>query len=163
MARVTHVKKARKDIPGTDIKAGEPYYWWKFKNSTKRCSKTRPKPSQLTQSAFKSTVLEWMERLTPDFDDLESELDQLKSDVEDLKATTEESLENMPDGLKEGDTGQLLQERIDTLEAAHDELDSIDITGDFDDVKQEDLDQSKRDRAQEIWDEVQSALGNINL
>lgn len=31
MARATLVKKARKDIPGTDIKAGDSYYWWAFR------------------------------------------------------------------------------------------------------------------------------------
>lgn len=31
MPRVTHVKKARKAIPGTDIKVGDSYYWWKFR------------------------------------------------------------------------------------------------------------------------------------
>lgn len=52
MARATFVKKARKDIPGTDIKAGESYYWWKFRFGGKHYSKTPPRRSQLTQSDF---------------------------------------------------------------------------------------------------------------
>ncbi len=50
MPRVTHVKKARKDNPV--CKAGESYYWWKFRYGGKRYSLTRPRPSQLTQSAY---------------------------------------------------------------------------------------------------------------
>jgi hypothetical protein len=52
MARAHFVKKARKAIPGTDIKKGDSYYWWKFRFGGKRTSKTAPKASQLTQSEF---------------------------------------------------------------------------------------------------------------
>ena len=31
MARAIFVKKARKNIPGTSIKTGDSYYWWKFR------------------------------------------------------------------------------------------------------------------------------------
>lgn len=48
MPRVHFVKKARKDNPA--VKKGESYYHWKFRYGGKHYSKTRPKPSQLTQS-----------------------------------------------------------------------------------------------------------------
>lgn len=54
MARAHFVKKARKDNPA--VKAGESYYWWKFRRGPKRYSKERPRPSQLTQSEFYGQV-----------------------------------------------------------------------------------------------------------
>ncbi len=54
MPRVTHVRKARKDNPV--CKAGESYYWWKFRFGGKHYSLTYPKPSQLTQSVYLSVI-----------------------------------------------------------------------------------------------------------
>ena len=42
MPRVNYVKKARKAIPGADIKVGDAYYWWKFRYGGKHVSKIRP-------------------------------------------------------------------------------------------------------------------------
>ncbi len=52
MARAHFVKKARKDNPAAGIKAGDSYYWWKFRRGGKHYSKTAPRPSQLTQSEY---------------------------------------------------------------------------------------------------------------
>ena len=54
MPKVTHVKRARKDNPVA--KAGESYYWWKFRYGGKHFSLTYPKQSQLTQSPYLSVI-----------------------------------------------------------------------------------------------------------
>lgn len=135
MPRLHYVKKAQKDNPA--VKAGEPYYWWKHAFSPKQYSKTRPRPSQLTQSEFMGEYLSMGE----DFEDalngtdtleaVQSAVDDLKDRIEELRSETEERLQNMPDHLQDADTGQMMQERIDGLEAWADDLDSVDLE-DFD-------------------------------
>lgn len=142
MARATLVNKARKDVPGTDIKAGESYYWWKFKRGGKHFSRTAPRRSQLTQSAFYATIY-----------DIEDEIanaeagDGLKDFAEDiawrLREAGEEcqnSLDNMPEGLQQGATGELLQERVSAMEAAADEFESLEL----DEPNDDDLDLPER-------------------
>lgn len=137
MARPNFVKKARKAISGTEIKAGDSYYWWKFRYGGKRFSKTPPKRSQLTQSSFYSTIYDIEDDViggaTAD-DSLPGVRDDVVSQLEDLKSECESNLENIPDNLKEASSGQLLQERIDALESAIDEFGGLDMD-DFEPTK----------------------------
>ena len=113
MARAHFVKSARKDNPVA--KKGESYWWWKHmvggRGGPKQYSKDRPKPSQLTQSEFLSRFYDIEEQIgeAKDADTLES----LANDITELGDEQNEKLDNMPEGLKEGDTGQMLQERYD--------------------------------------------------
>ena len=90
MARATHVKKARKDIPGTDIKAGDSYYWWKFmvggRGGPKHYSKERPRLSQLTQSEYLGTLYDLQDRLSalPADSSLADEVQSLVDDIRQL-------------------------------------------------------------------------------
>lgn len=129
MARATFVKKARKDIEGTEIKKGDSYYWWKFRFGGKRYSKTPPSRSQLTQSGFLGTLYEIEDRMAAftcdnkeDFDEFKSEL---VSDIESLRDECQNSLDNMPEQLQSAPTGELLQERIDALESWSSEIEGI--------------------------------------
>lgn len=112
------------------IAKGESYYWWQFKNSSKQFSKTRPKPSQLTQSNYLSTLygiqesLEDVSASTPD--ELVEAVDDIKTQLEELRDTTQDSLDNMPDSLQSSPTGELLQERVDSLDNAISEVEGID-------------------------------------
>lgn len=128
MPRVHYVQKARKDNPA--VKAGEPYYWWKFRHGGKRYSKTRPRPSQLTQSPYYGAVRSLVERIedeTPnDWDDFESLRDEIKDEIEALGQECQDNLDNMPDSLQYSPTGELLQERIDACDNAVMEIESID-------------------------------------
>ena len=134
MPRVHFVQKARKDNPA--VKAGESYYWWKFRYGGKRYSATRPRQSQLTQSPYFGTVYSLMEEIEDtsvmDEGDLESLRDSIQSQIEDLGQEAQDSLDNMPDSLQYSPTGELLQERVDACETASDEISSIDIEFDFD-------------------------------
>jgi hypothetical protein len=184
MAKVNHVKSARKDYPEAGIKKGESYYWWEFRFGGTHRSKTPPKPSQLTQSEFLSTLYSAKERMeaidTSNYEtvsDLESEIEEIRSDLEQLKDDTQEKLDNMPEGLQQGDTGQLLQERIDNLDGLISELEGIDFQepdseedtkennqkeeGETDEAYAERIEQLMRDqlleRLQEIVDEANNA------
>lgn len=142
MAHATHVKKSRKTIPEKvcGIKGGIPkgssYYWWKFAYSGKRFSLTPPKRSQLTQSSFYSTLWDLEDttiaNATAD-DGLGSTRDDVVSQLEELRDTCQENLDNIPDQLKDGTAGELLQSRIDALEEAIQEYEGLELADDPDD------------------------------
>jgi len=148
MPRVTHVKKARKDNPVA--KKGESYYWWKFRYGGKSYSLTRPRASQLTQSAYFGTIYSTQEMIedwngtdATEFDELKEEV---RGEIDSLRDETQESLDNMPDSLQYSPTGELLQERVDALENAEMELDSID---EFE-FNREDFDEEEYETEEEL-------------
>jgi hypothetical protein len=132
MPRVHTVEKARKADDRYGIKVGDKYYWWTFKNragpGTKVKSKTYPKPSQLTRSAFKSQWRSFGEQIAELAieDGLHDALQSIAADIRSLGEEQQSSLDNMPEGLQQGDTGQMLQERIDACEAWADEIEGLD-------------------------------------
>lgn len=143
MARAHLVQKAAKDYPEHGIKKGEPYYWWKFRYGGKRFSKTAPKRSQLTQSSFYSTVYDIEDDVIGGAEptsDLGSIRDDVVQQLGDLRDECQSSLDNIPDSLKEGSSGQLLQERIDALESAISEFEQLDL----DEPSDSDLDWPER-------------------
>lgn len=157
MPRVTFVKRARNDIPRAGIKAGEPYYWWKFKNCPKSVSRTHPKPSQLTRSEFWQFVYGLRENNehAPALEDIEGNIDSIKEELEGHKSELEDKLENLPENLRYAPSGETLQERIDALDEAINSLESVNVDTD---VEEDD----KEERANEIWQEVTDALDNIS-
>lgn len=132
MARAHFVQKARKDNPAA--KKGESYWWWKFRYGGKRYSKTRPKPSQLTQSGFLSemySITEAYETLfgsCENLEDMAAERDSMVGDLESLKDECESSLEAMPEHLQDTSmSGELLTERIEGLESWISELENVEL------------------------------------
>lgn len=127
MPRVTYVKKARKDNPA--VKKGESYYWWKFRYGGKRYSASPPRPSQLTQSPYYSTVRSLIEQVedydVADNDDFTSLRDEIAAELGGLRDECQESLDNMPDSLQYSPTGELLQERIDACDNAEMEVEGV--------------------------------------
>lgn len=131
MPRVTK-RKARKDYPREGIKKGDEYYHWKRKTgpaSGVTCrSLTPPSPSQLN-TGFAGEVGELEASL-----DAAEDVDGVRSVAEEIRTLGEEQREkfdNMPEGLQQGETGQLLEERADQceqwasdIESACDEYDS---------------------------------------
>lgn len=83
-----------------------------------------PSRSDLTQSSFLKSLYGIQDDAVPDCD-LESHRDDLISQLEGLRDETQGSLDNMPEGLQQGDTGQLLQQRIENLEQGIDSLQNI--------------------------------------
>lgn len=126
------------------VAKGESYYWWQFKNGGKNISKTRPKDSELTQSPYLAAIYDFTDELNDvrgnvsDVDDLQSFRDDIVSRLEELRDEQEEKKSNMPEGLQEGPTGELLQERYDSLDSAIDEINSVDLD-DYDEPDEDDL------------------------
>lgn len=175
MPRVHHVKSARKADPNNDIKVGDSYYWWKHKlayGGLMRKSKVYPKPSQLTLSSFWSAVLATKENYdTPtNTDDLEAHRDSIVSDLEGIRDETQEKLENMPEGLQQGNTGEQLQSRISSVEEAISTIESVDCDCEIDEGWNNEsryqrecrMKQELEEKLEEHWQEIQDALDNIS-
>lgn len=160
MATVHFVKSARKDNETQGIKKGDSYYWWKFRHGGKLISKTRPKPSQLTQSEFWQAVLSLQEEndSAPAPDDIDSQVDSIKDRLSEIQSELEDKISNMeqsfPNGCPSLDT---LNERKDAIESAISDIESADLSFD------ESMDDEERDdRAQEIWNDIIDALSSIS-
>ncbi len=143
MPRVHHVKRAYKDHD-EDIKKGDSYYWWEFPFAGKRCSKTYPRRSQLTQSGFLSGMYDFEDELgkvfaaTVDAEEFNSILDDLISTVDEFKDECQDSLDAMPEHLQDcSGSGELLQERIDSLEEWGSTLEDMRL--DDEDANEDDL------------------------
>lgn len=120
------------------IAKGEPYWWWQFMHGGKHYSKTQPRPSQLTQSGFLSTLYEVQERIV-DFecdnkDDFDSFRDEVVSDLQSLLDDTQSSLDSMPEHLQESSVSY---ERIPALEEYISELEGIECDYDEDELRDE--------------------------
>jgi hypothetical protein len=131
MPRVHHVLKARKAQPENGIAVGDSYFWWEFKtgprSSRRVVSKKAPRPSQLTMSDFKSQwrgFAEEMQDLALD-DSLHDALQEIAGRIRDLGSEQEDKLGNMPDGLQQSPTGELLQERVDACSNWADEIEGL--------------------------------------
>jgi hypothetical protein len=168
MARAHFVKKAQKDNPV--VKKGESYYWWSFRFGGKRYSTKPPRPSQLTQSEFLSQAYELQERiedLAPaDLDDLVSYVEEIGNEFRQLGEECSEKHDNMPEGLQDGDTGQLLEARAEKCVEIADELENgIDFSIDEDEIsetikeeKKEDPDLDVEERTEELKQEKLAEL-----
>lgn len=91
-----------------------------------RCQKCGIHSWECSSSEYTQTVGSvcdcWEETYGVNEDTVQSIIDELET----LRDNCQDNLDNMPEGLQEGDTGQLLQERIDQLEDVISELESID-------------------------------------
>ncbi len=149
MPRVHFVKKARKD--NSLVKAGESYFWWKFRRGGKRLSLTRPSRSQLTQSAFLGTMYSIEDDViggisTDDKrDEIKSTLEDVAQQVRDLGGEAQDNLDNLPESLQET---HMLNERIEMIEVMADELDQASYA--FEEEMDEDEFQGAVDDAQGI-------------
>ena len=159
MARSHFVKKARRDYKESGIKKGESYYWWAFRFGGMHRSKIAPKASQMTQSEYLSQMYAFEEEIA-DFtadESLQDEVENIASSLRDLASEQEDKLSNMPDGLQQGSTGELLQNRADACNEAADELEGID----FDAPDEKATEEEVEEYWQEKLDEVQGVSFNI--
>jgi hypothetical protein len=175
MPRVHKVERALKDRPKIGVKKGESYYWWKVrlkgcKSGTRYESKEMPKPSQLTQSQYLKAIYELQEEnwVGRDFDGIEDRRNDVMQRIQEILDEQQEKLDNMPDGLQQGDTGQLIQERIDCLQSAIDDLEGIEIPeesdyNDNEELKEEygDIDTWKDEEANSKYEEIDNAISSL--
>lgn len=133
MGEVQVINKSRKEFKcgkcGQVIPKGSKYYRGEvnFGPTFIRCEKCGLKHWEVTSSDYLLSVgpivYEWAENYSLDEDGIAS----IISDIEEIIDELESRLDNIPEQLQDADAGQLLQERIDGLESARDELESIDI------------------------------------
>ena len=148
------------------IHKGESYWTWCFMNQSPHYSKTRPRQSQLTQSAFYSeyySIQEEIEDFSPESSlDIPDFIDGIISRLEDLRDQCQESLDNMPDSLQDSDTGQMLQERIDECDNLISDFESLDTEYSSDEEVSDDSDSEEMsDEEQEWLDGVLSEIQGI--
>jgi len=126
MAKVEH-RKARKDYPTNGIKKGDMYYFAQIKTGPRSSRIIRQiapiKPQQLTSSPFKSGLLDWEDAKSAltNRDDAQALADTIRELGEEQQA----SFDNMPEGLQQGDTGQMLEARATACEEAASEIEEI--------------------------------------
>lgn len=164
MARV-HTRKARKDYPAQGIKKGDTYYTWKTRTtigksyrSTVHRSLTRPLTT--SSSAWEQTQAE-IRKAFEGVDGPDS-LREIATMIRDAGEEERGKFENMPEGLQQGDTGQMLEERADNSEQWADRVDEIadELEETLNGLQQEEDDArpiaeawDAYDAAQEEWDE----------
>lgn len=141
MAKANFVKAAAKDYPNAGVKKGEGYWWWKHFRGSKQISKKQPRPSQLTSSEFLSTVysaLESLEDLDNGMTDagVADTIQGVADDIREAGEQAQENFNNMPDGLQQGDTGQMLEQRANDAEDLASQLE--DIAGEIRDAAEQD-------------------------
>jgi hypothetical protein len=157
MAKATFVKKAQKDYPDHDIKKGESYYWWRLmvggRGGPKQYSKTSPRRSQLTNSEFLGTIYDIEDDLgnLTAGPNLQEDVQDLANRLNELADETEEKFNNMPDGLQQGDTGQMLEERAQGCRDTAEELEGIDFEDD------------KAESDKEYWDEKLEEIQQVSF
>ncbi len=125
MPRVHHVKKARKD--NSAVKAGQPYYWWKFRYGEVRKSASYPRQSQLCQgkNSMFYAALEALEDDCGDADgsgSLEETRDACVGSLEDVRDEYQEGFDNIPESLQYAPVGEQMEEAIQAIDELIDEL-----------------------------------------
>ncbi len=126
MAKVER-RKAAKDYPDNGILKGEEYYYVQMKTGPRSSrvlrSKTPFKRSQLTTSDYLGTLYDWEDTKADlaSMEDAESLVDEIRTHGEEQQ----EKFDNMPEGLQQGDTGQMIEARATGCEAAATEIEDI--------------------------------------
>lgn len=132
MAKVQIINKSRKEFKcckcGNIIPKGSKYYRGEinFGPTIIRCSDCGLQSWEVTTSDYQlsvgAIVYKWDENYSAD----QSGIEEIVSELETIKEDLEGRLENMPEALQDADTGMLLQNRIEGLENAIDDLNDID-------------------------------------
>ena len=147
MARVNTVQKSRKEKVcgrcGKTIPVGSKYFYVDFCSgrTAVRCESCGFKRSETTENYYLQSVYglqeDYEERLhNSTGEDLEDIKNDLVSDLENLRDECQERFDNIPEQLQDGDAGQLLQERIDSLDEVASDVDSTYVQN-FEDWREE--------------------------
>lgn len=124
-----HVQKAAKDYPQYDIKKGDTYYSWSFYKGPKMMSKTRPRPSQLTNSKMgmayaAAEALEDAIEAASCPGDITEALDNAASEIREVADEYQESADNIRDTFSESPTADDCEEKAEGLNEWADDIDS---------------------------------------
>lgn len=155
MGKVTIVAKSRKEFKCNkcrkDIPVGSKYYRGElnFARPIIRCADCGLESWEVTTSDFQLSVGRIANKWREDFDASADGVNDIISSLEEIRDDLECRLDNMPEGLRDADTGCLLQERIDMLESVISDLEDIDE----DTLKEEVLDEYEPDSDEDIKSE----------
>lgn len=133
MANVQVIQKSRKEYKcskcGKVIPVGSRYYKGEinFGPTIIRCSDCKLEAWEVTTSDWQLSTGAIINRWEENYGLSDSTPEEIRNEIESIMGDQQDRLDNMPEGLQEGDVGQLIQERIDACEATMDELDNIDI------------------------------------
>lgn len=131
MARIERINKARKEQKcskcGCVVEVGMPYLKATpyRQRPIIRCTKCGLKSYETSGSEYVKGCGAIVEDWRENYDLNESTADEIASALEEIRDQQQDSLDNMPENLQYGDTGTMLQERIDSLECTIDELNNI--------------------------------------
>lgn len=131
MSKLNFVKRANKDNPVA--KKGEPYYWWRHYRGPIQYSKERPRQSRLESNEDLAEVYSILEEIEDcKLEELNDEAANAERDawvdrLRDVASNVEDKLSNIPEHLHDGDTGQLLQDRIEAINNVADEIETCDV------------------------------------
>lgn len=162
MGKITRVKKSRKEYTcgrcRKKIEVGQPYLRGdlNFARPVIRCCRCGLQPWEVTTSDYQLSVGEIVYRWQENYDISQEGVDSMVCDLESIRDDLQDRLDNMPEGLQQAETGQLLQDRIDQLDGAISDLQNID----FDDMEDEEMDEDKQSDYQV---EIESALEQIEV
>jgi hypothetical protein len=90
--------------------------------------------------------------------ELESSRSDAVSEVTNLRDETQSKLDNMPEGLQQGDTGQLLQERIEALDEVISNLEGVDVSFEEPDKEEDQSDEEYEEAKQQALDDRLSEI-----
>jgi len=163
MPRVHH-RKARKDYPEAGIAKGDMYYTTSIKtgaySSRTLRQKTPFKQSQLTTSEFRQ---EWYSA-QEEWDASDKSADAAREAAEAIRAAGEgaqERYDAMPDGLQQGETGCMLEERASTADTVASNIDTFaeELEGlDREDFEDED---AFEDEIERLVEEIDTAFSEM--
>lgn len=154
------------------IDVGESYWTWTFYGGQPNYSKTKPKRSQLTLNWFKSQLYDIQERIEDlsanEPEELQVLIDDVISELEELRDECQERYDNIPEQLQESsEEGEILQNRIEGLESAISEFESLDLDfnldEDFDTLSETEIEQIIQERESEWIDEKINDIADIDL
>lgn len=150
MTTLHFVKKARKTFRGTGIKRGDAYFWWAFRNrsgpSIIHRSKEKPRRSRLTRSEFEATLWNAEDsvaaavvafRQDGDHEALREACEDAADSVEEAGEECASKRDNMPEGLQDCGTGELLGERAEACERIVQDLRSAAFTNEDENDREE--------------------------
>lgn len=131
MARIERINKARKEQKcskcGKTIEVGMPYLKATpyRQRPIIRCTSCGLKSYETSGSEYVQNVGAIVEDWRDNYGINENTADDIATALEEIRDQQQNSLDNMPENLQYGDTGTMLQERIDSLDSVIDELNDI--------------------------------------
>ena len=137
MGKVVFIKKSRKEYKcgkcGSVIPAGSPYYKGELfrMRPMVRCTSCKLKHYEVTTSDYITAVGKIVEEWQEYYGIGEDTIGEIVDALYEIHNTCEENYDNIPDQLQEGAAAMLLQERMEELDGAISDLESIDDWDDF--------------------------------